>query len=39
MHLERVHQVGHYPELHKDTRSTKHKKRKNYGLVQCAVGI
>jgi hypothetical protein len=21
-----VHQVGHYPELHQDARSTKHKK-------------
>jgi hypothetical protein len=22
-----VHQVGHYPELHQDARSTKHKKQ------------
>jgi hypothetical protein len=24
-----VHQVGHYPELHQDARSTKHRKRYN----------
>jgi hypothetical protein len=32
---ERVHQVGHYPELHQDARSTKHKKHKGtYVLVR-----